>query len=559
MPARRGLTISSKMILTSVGLIALIVVLFAYLNYVNVTRAYREAAQRQRQTFEQSIRDAGSAQIIAFSEPSKAAMQEENWAAIRQFVVPIRKRDPRILFIWVANNAGKIVASADKKENEKLSKSLAEDFLKDPARKALVDPRLIPKPGAEKVERFRIPGAIKRFRGQRVMVVGERLVEQGVYLGSVVLVYSLRQLDELEARLERQRVQASRKAFVNTALVGALFLAVGVLLAILQGLSISRPIRALAARATQIAQGDLAARVDVNVGGELGQLADNFNYMADQIVILLNETAAKATMEKELEVARTIQETLVPGEDVVDRRVIQLAGFFEPAAECGGDWWSYVDLKGDKLLVIIGDVTGHGVPSAMITASAKSAVDTLRFVTDKVLDVRYLLEILNKAIYESAKRQFVMTCFASLIDLKTLEIQYANAGHNFPYLLREVDGRPKFSVLMTRGNRLGDILDSTYEAKTERLQPGDVLVWYTDGVVECENAQGEEFGEKRFRGAIRRARDKTVAEMREIVVAEAKAFYGDVPHKDDITVVFGKVYAPGQAPPVPAGDGGASS
>ncbi len=526
---------------------AVIIVLFAYLNYVNVTGAYRQSAARQKQTYEKSIRDAGAAQIIAFAEPSKAAMQEENWTAIQQFIVPIRKKDPRIVSIWVINSAGKVMASADPEENKKLL-AKPEDFFASPMRKALVDPKLIPRKNAKEIKPFRIAGDIRWYRGDRVMVLGERLVVQGVYLGTVVLVYSLRQLDELVARLEHERVKASRKAFVRTALIGALFLLVGLLMAIVQGVSISRPIKTLAERATRIAQGDLESRVDVTSGGELALLAENFNFMADQLVILLQETAAKATMAKELEVARTIQQTLVPPDEVVDRGSIEFVGYFEPATECGGDWWGYFDLVGDKVLIVIVDVTGHGVPSAMITASAKSAVDTLRFITKNELTVTYLMEILNKAIYESARRQFVMTCFASIIDLKEMTVTYANAGHNFPYLVREVDGRPRFSVLMTRGNRLGDLVDSTYEAKTEKIEPGDVLVWYTDGFVECESEQGEEFGEKRFRAAIRRARDKSVDAMRDAVVAEAMAFFGNMPRKDDITAVFARVHEPGRQP-----------
>ncbi|MCD6498190.1 MAG: SpoIIE family protein phosphatase [Deltaproteobacteria bacterium] len=548
----RGMSISAKMIVTTMGLLAFVIVLFAYLNYRNVTKVYGDSTERQRQTYEKSIKDAAAAQIIAFAEPSKAAMQEENWAAVQQFVVPIRERDPRILYIWIANSAGKIVASADEKENKRVSNKVAQNFLLDPVRKQLVPHRIIPKKPSGKVSPMRVAGKVQSFHGMRVMVNAERLISQGVYVGAVVLVYSLKQLDDMVGKLTRRKVRESRKAFIRTAMVGALFLLVGALLAIVQGVSISRPVKRLADSAALIARGDLESRVAVNTGGELGLLAQNFNFMADQLVVLLHETATKATMEKELEVARTIQEALVPSNEVVDKNgVLQLAGFFEPATECGGDWWSFFDIVDDKVLIIIGDVTGHGVPSAMITATAKSAVDTLRFVKDNSLSVTYLMEILNKAIYESAKRQFVMTCFVTVVDLKALTITYANAGHNFPYLYREVDGKGRFSVLMKRGNRLGDLVESTYESKTEKVQPGDILVWYTDGIVECENERGEEYGEKRFRAAIRRARNETVGPLRDAVVHEANEFFGSMPRKDDITMVVGRIYAPGEAPSVP--------
>jgi serine phosphatase RsbU (regulator of sigma subunit) len=273
--------------------------------------------------------------------------------------------------------------------------------------------------------------------------------------------------------------------------------------------------------------------------------------MADRLLILMRETAEKATLEKELEVARTIQETLVPPADLVTRDFIHLAGYFLPASQCGGDWWTVHDLPDGRVLVVIGDVTGHGVPSAMITAAAKAACDVVRATEGSALTVTKLLEVMNRAIFESAKRKFVMTCFASILDPKRKTISYANAGHNFPYLFRPggASGAPSggegqdFQVLMSRGNRLGDLEESTYQEKTHPLQPGDVLVWYTDGIVECENDRGEEYGEKRFRAAIRRASDLDPIAMRESVVSAAGQFFGERARKDDITMVFARITA----------------
>jgi serine phosphatase RsbU (regulator of sigma subunit) len=312
-------------------------------------------------------------------------------------------------------------------------------------------------------------------------------------------------------------------------------------LAIFQGLSISKPIKLLAWKADQIARGDLEARVEVTSTDELGLLGENFNFMADQLVVLLHQTAEKAHMEKELEVARTIQETLVPPNDPVDFGFFNLAGYFQPASQCGGDWWTYHTLKDDKVLVVIGDVTGHGVPSAMITATAKASCDVARSVNDDNVTVTTLLEIMNNAIFQSAKRKFVMTCFASILDPRSRTITYANAGHNFPYLYRQNEGRGEFGSLMIRGNRLGDLKESTYEAKTTELLPGDTLIWYTDGIVECENETGEEYGEKRFRASIRRAGHLSAAELRDAIINESMNFYGNMPRKDDISMVLGRI------------------
>jgi serine phosphatase RsbU (regulator of sigma subunit) len=356
--------------------------------------------------------------------------------------------------------------------------------------------------------------------------------------GYVILGYDLAPIDTFAKVAEERKSEASTEAVLYTGAVGVLFILIGTLLAIFQGLSISRPIKQLAKRADQISRGDLAARVEVKSSDEIGVLGENFNYMADQIVVLLQQTAEKARIEQELEVARTIQETLVPPADMVDKGTLRFCGYFQPASQTGGDWWTWHDLTGGKVLLVIGDVTGHGVPSAMITAAAKAACDVARAVHNDDVSVSRLLEIMNYAIFESAKRKFVMTCFVSIVDTRRRTITYANAGHNFPYLLRGNE----FATMMIRGNRLGDVRESQYEAKTIELTPGDVLIWYTDGIVECENRNGEEWGEKRFRAAAKRAGGLDSAQMRDSIVAEALDFYSDVPRKDDITMVVGRIY-----------------
>ncbi len=361
--------------------------------------------------------------------------------------------------------------------------------------------------------------------------------------GYVVLGYDLAPVGWFATEADEQKAAASTKAVLYTGAVGALFALIGTVLAIFQGLSISRPIRQLAWKADQIARGDLDARVEVTSSDEIGLLGTNFNFMADQISILLQQTAEKAKMEQELEVAKAIQETLVPSDAPVKKATLTFAGFYEPAAQTGGDWWTWAELTGGKILVVIGDVTGHGIPSAMITAAAKAACDVARHVHNDDVTVTRLLEIMNQAIYESAQRRFVMTCFASIIDTKARTITYANAGHNFPYLFRSGEGgKGEFGSLMIRGNRLGDDKTSKYESKTTELAIGDVLVWYTDGIVECENAAGEEYGEKRFRASVRKAAALDAGEMRDAIIADAAEYFGETARKDDITMVIGRMH-----------------
>jgi len=153
---------------------------------------------------------------------------------------------------------------------------------------------------------------------------------------------------------------------------------------------------------------------------------------------------------------------------------------------------------------------------------------------------------MNRAIFESARRKFVMTCFACVIDTRTKLIAYANAGHNFPYLYRSPatlrEGEAEFTVLMSRGNRLGDVPDSSFAESSQPLRTGDKLVFYTDGLIECENPANEEYGEKRLRLSIRQAAELGPKEMRDSMMNVAGQFYADRPRKDDITLVVAHIH-----------------
>jgi serine phosphatase RsbU (regulator of sigma subunit) len=523
MEKRRGASISVKMIATSTLLILVVVALFGVMTVVNTGRVFDEQAGRQRDSYTQALQKRGAVQTRDLVEASLTAVSNNDYNTLQKFLPNIAKDDPEVEWVFISDTSGQVMAHSDTAMNGKP--------LVDAGQKELT---------TTKTE------VTKEMSGPKgkLFVFARPIIADGTRVGTVVLGYSLRVLDQSLQKLEAEKEAAFRSTWIRTALIGLFFVLIGSALAIFQGLRISRPLKMLAWRADQIARGDLETRVEISSSDEIGMLGENFNYMADRLVILMRETAEKATLEKELEVARTIQETLVPPPDLVDRGFIRLAGYFMPASQCGGDWWTVHDLPDGRILVVIGDVTGHGVPSAMITAAAKAACDVVRATEGSRLTVTRLLEVMNRAIFESAKRKFVMTCFASILDPKSKTITFANAGHNFPYLFRPGAGEGQdFQVLMSRGNRLGDIEESTYQEKTQPLQAGDILVWYTDGIVECENDHGEEYGEKRFRAAIRRGADLDPAGMRESVVASASQFFGDRPRKDDITMVFAKVMA----------------
>ena len=587
MTKRGGPSLSVKMILTTTVLIVVTVVGSGVLNVMNVRRVIDDATQLNIEVFRAGRERNGEFGTPLFARAVEPALID------RGNDVPIRDlarntvagdtkdtkdgKDYGLRFALVLDLKRDVVAHCFEEDvikctevtgtHEPIGPALGQ-LTTDSWRRAVEEWTAAAKAKGPALVAFDMASGASSFRVFAFPVVTNAAAtpatalasEPGPRQGYVMLGYDLAPIRWFADAAAGEKSAATTRAALYSGVVGGLFVLIGTVLAILQGLSITRPIKQLAWRADQIARGDLMARVEVSSGDEIGLLGQNFNYMADQIAILLEQTAEKARIEQELEVARAIQETLVPTAETVTRGVLTFAGYYQPAAQTGGDWWTWHELVGGKVLLVVGDVTGHGVPSAMITAAAKAACDVARHVHGDDVTVTRLLEIMNHAIFESAQRRFVMTCFASIVDTKHRTITYANAGHNFPYLFRVVDGKGEFGSLMVRGNRLGDDPTSKYDAKTTELLAGDVIVWYTDGIVECENDKGDEYGEKRFRASVRRAaaweRGGTLpaspeagvaapgtdaGEMRDAIVGEAIGFFGDTPRKDDITMVVGRI------------------
>jgi serine phosphatase RsbU (regulator of sigma subunit) len=192
----------------------------------------------------------------------------------------------------------------------------------------------------------------------------------------------------------------------------------------------------------------------------------------------------------------------------------------------------------EKVLVIIGDVTGHGVASAMVSAAAQGTATSL--ITDRLgdFDLRLLLKTMNSVIFKTANGRFLMTCFAYIYDPKARKLFFANAGHNFPFFCHAET--QKLSALVVRGNRLGDVRHSEYTVEEIEAQPNDTIFLYTDGIIECENPEGRMFGERRFRQLIREYSKLPMDVARDSLIHSALTFYDSIPPKDDITLVVGR-------------------
>jgi serine phosphatase RsbU (regulator of sigma subunit)/HAMP domain-containing protein len=281
---------------------------------------------------------------------------------------------------------------------------------------------------------------------------------------------------------------------------------------------------------------------------------------------LLVDTAEKARMQSELEMAETVQKTLFPDEPVVSDSV-DVYGYFQSASETGGDWYyTLMDKFTNSLFVFIGDVTGHGVPAALNTATAYSFVKTIHLIRQNInsiitkipnlnhadsliskhiygmLNPAYVLQLLNTILMKKSERPFLMTFFSSLIDCSTMKIYYANAGHEMPLVYRA--NNQELEPLVSSGVRLGDTPRVSFEQKCIQLYPGDTIFWYTDGIIEAVDNNGNEYGSRRFYRTIKKAGAQASAkDAIDYCINDLKSFVKECPLNDDVTLVVAKIKA----------------
>ncbi len=253
---------------------------------------------------------------------------------------------------------------------------------------------------------------------------------------------------------------------------------------------------------------------------------------------LLKETAEKARMDQELRTAQAVQKALFPSNDFVFKN-LDVAGFFCSASETGGDWYGYL-LDGEKYsYILIGDVTGHGTPAALVTSGVRSTCSILETLKqeypDIVISPKTILRYLNNIVTETGQKKWTMTFFVARYDNETKEMVFANAGHNFPFYYSSAKNAVK--SLLARGNRLGNEKNEKYWEESIQLNSGDKILFYTDGIIECTNEKGVEYGKRRIKKLLTANQELSAEKLRDKLVKDAFGFFGEEPRADDVTLV----------------------
>ncbi len=340
---------------------------------------------------------------------------------------------------------------------------------------------------------------------------------------------------------KNQALQAVTVLVAKSILFFIALLASTVIISLLASVQLTSTIRQLFEATQKVAQGSFDIDVKPHSDDEVGGLAKSFNLMAKEVSRLMSETAEKARMANELATVRTVQETLFP-ESSHEFGNFEVVGYFEPASECGGDWWNY-SMVGDKLFCWIGDATGHGAPAALITGAARSAAAIIETMPD--MTPARAMTVMNRAIGETSKGKIIMTFFICMIDLKTGKMTYSSASHDPPFLLRPPeDGkitRKTFVPLVEKsGPRLGDLATAVYEDVEVQMEPGDMLLMYTDGIIDLKNPAGETWGERNFLNNVAKSiqtEETTTLQMDHLKTA-VQSYRNNAQLLDDITLVM---------------------
>ncbi len=303
--------------------------------------------------------------------------------------------------------------------------------------------------------------------------------------------------------------------------------------------TITRPIRALSKATEDIGVGNLDAELPlIKSQDEVGRLSASFDSMKSSLKQYIEElketTAAKERIESELKIAHDIQMGILHKifPPFPDREEFDLFATIEPAKEVGGDLYDFFFLDDDHLCFAVGDVSGKGLPAALFMAVSKTLIMTK---ATKGLTSEAVLNRVNEDLSLDNPSMMFVTLFLGILNIHTGELEYCNGGHNPPYILRK-NGDIE-ALEMTGGMALGVMEDFSYQSKKARMEPGDSIFLYTDGVTEATNREEELFSEERLERDLAELYQKPIHELVNAVMVRIKAFAEGMPQADDITMM----------------------
>jgi phosphoserine phosphatase RsbU/P len=349
-----------------------------------------------------------------------------------------------------------------------------------------------------------------------------------------------------------------------TLLFAAVVFAIIELLALLIGTRLTRTVTGAVAQlynATEhINRGDFSHRISVQSHDQLATLANSFNSMTASIENLIQEQKEKQRLENELTIAQEVQAQLYP-QHISQLASLEVFGFCRPARTVSGDYYDFLTLNSERLILAVGDVSGKGISAALLMATIHSAVRAYSLegtpslrepvgagaaagsslllasaMNGGEVSAGAMLSQLNHQLYQSTPTEKYATLFLGVYDGHERKLTYSNGGHLPPIILGE-DGSVR--RLEQGGTVVGLFAHRTYPEASVALRRGELFVAYSDGVTEPENDFGE-FGEQRLIDLVWENRDQPLARISEIVTTAVADWIGANEQPDDITLVLAR-------------------
>jgi sigma-B regulation protein RsbU (phosphoserine phosphatase) len=273
----------------------------------------------------------------------------------------------------------------------------------------------------------------------------------------------------------------------------------------------------------------------MSVAGQLALVIENAR-LAERMV-------AEERLRRELALAAEVQRRLLP-DHPPECLAVELAGFCQPARGVGGDYYDFIKFDNERLGIAIADVAGKGIAAALLMSTVQATLRSLS-AGDAGQDrangsLADMVATLNRLLCNSTRGANYVTFFYAQFDQTTQRLAYVNAGHNPPFFFRANPSRD-FRSLSAGGMFVGMFEHCGYEQEVVQMQPGDVLIAFTDGLSEAHNAQGEEFDEARIKEALAATAQLSVNEIRDEIARRVKEWIASAPQYDDLTFIVMKV------------------
>ena len=250
---------------------------------------------------------------------------------------------------------------------------------------------------------------------------------------------------------------------------------------------------------------------------------------------LVETTSQNERMEGELEIAQAIQNAMLPKvfPPFLDRLDMNAYGIVKPAKEVGGDLYDFY-VRHDKLFFCVGDVSGKGVPAALVMAMTRSLFRSITAHEERASEI---IQQMNDTMTEQNEQNMFITLFVGVLDCKTGMLEYCNAGHNAPVFRRRfLDVKPNLPIGVMAGYK--------YEAQHIQMEYNDTLFLYTDGLTEAENRRKEQYGEERLLQSLSGLADSRPREVVEAMVKDVERFADGAEQSDDLTILFVRYQIP---------------